>query len=64
MLKTPQEIIEFVGQDVAAATLGVSRDAIQAALRKGILPALWYDALERLCGRPLDRGLFTFKGRV
>lgn len=41
----------------------VAPDRIRLARAADKLPASWYDALERLCGRPLDRSLFTFKGQ-
>jgi hypothetical protein len=32
-------------------------------LRSGKLPALWFDACERLAGQSLPRHLFSFKGQ-
>ena len=62
MMKTPQELIDFIGADTLQAALGVGPDRIRLARQSDKLPALWYDAMERLAGRPLDRRLFTFKG--
>lgn len=61
-MKTTAEIIEYVGRDRLAGALGVKDGAIRHAAKSGIFPASWYDSLERLCGRPLDRALFSFKG--
>lgn len=62
-MKTPSEIIDFAGPDRVMAAVKVAPDRIRLARTADKLPASWYDALERLCGRPLDRSLFTFKGR-
>lgn len=44
------------------AALNVQADAVRKAKSAGILPASWYDAMERLAGRPLPRNVFSFKG--
>lgn len=62
MMKTPQDLIDFIGPEALQAALGVGPDRIRLARQADRLPALWYDAMERLAGRPLDRRLFTFKG--
>lgn len=61
-MKTPAEIIEFVSVPAACAALDVRPTAIKEALRKGKLPALWYDTLEQMARRPLPRECFSFKG--
>ena len=63
-MKTPHEILHYVGLREAADRLGVTLDRIQRASRSDAppLPASWYDALENMAGRPLPRECFTFKG--
>jgi hypothetical protein len=46
------------------AAVGVKRDAVRKALKAGELPSSWYDALERLSGRPLPREIFSFKPKA
>jgi hypothetical protein len=61
-MKTPSEIIEFVGGgDKVAAALGVGTDAVRMAVKKPQLPSAWLDTLEALARRPLPRELFAFK---
>lgn len=61
-MKTPSDIIEFVGGgDVVAKALGVGPDAVRMAVRKPQLPSAWLDTLEALARRPLPRDLFAFK---
>lgn len=62
-MKTAQDIIDYIGAETAMKALGVKPSAVRMAVKKNKLAASWYDALERLCGRPLDRALFTFKGQ-
>ena len=61
-MKTPREILQFVGVTEAAKALGVSVIRVDRAQRDEKLPAAWLDTLERLANRPLDRGAFAFKG--
>lgn len=61
-MKTPREILQYVGIEAAANSLGVSVVRVDRAQRDGKLPASWLDALERLARRPLDRAAFAFKG--
>lgn len=61
-MKTVTEIMDFIGRDRLMAEIGVKSSAVRMAEKSGQAPALWYDAMERLAGRPLDRKLFTFKG--
>ena len=60
-METPQEILDFVGQDAAADALGVKPDSVRRAAKGKQLPAAWLDTLENLARRPLDRRVFTFK---
>lgn len=60
-MKTLSEILDFVGRDRFMAEIGVKSSAVRMAEKSGKAPALWYDAMERLAGRPLDRKLFSFK---
>ena len=61
-MKTITEIMDYVGDDVIMAALGVGPDSIRKARRSESLPASWYAAMERMTGRPLPRELFNFKG--
>lgn len=61
-MNTASEIVAYITPAALMAEVGVKRDAINKAVRSGKLPALWYDACERLAGRPLPREAFYFKG--
>ena len=61
-MKTASEIIDFITPEALMAQVGVKRDAIERARKKGQLPSLWYAACENLAGRPLPRTAFSFKG--
>ena len=61
-MKTPREILQYVGVEAAATALGVSVIRVDRAQRDEKLPASWLDTLERLARRPLDRSAFAFKG--
>ena len=61
-MKTPSEILEFVGMDRAQVALGVGRKRIHQARDSDKLPASWLHTLENLAGRPLPREAFNFKG--
>lgn len=61
-MKTLTEILEYIGRDKLMSEVGVKSSAVRMAEKSGKAPAAWYDAMERLAGRPLDRNLFTFKG--
>ena len=60
-MQTPKDILDYVGQDVAAIALGVKADSVRRAAKGQKLPAAWLDTLEHLARRPLDRRVFTFK---
>lgn len=60
-MKTLSEILDFIGRERLMAEVGVKSSAVRMAEKSGKAPALWYDAMERLAGRPLPRDLFTFK---
>ena len=62
MLKTVPDIIEYLGADAICSAVKVKPPAVRKARNEEQFPAMWYDALERLAGRPLDRRLFSFKG--
>lgn len=61
-MKTPSEILTFVGADRARERLDVSQDRIRIAMTQEVLPSSWYAVLEDLAGRPLPRECFSFKG--
>ena len=61
-MKTPAQIIDYIGHDRVRVALAVGADRIRLARVADKLPASWYDCLEHLAGRPLDRGVFSFKG--
>jgi len=63
-MKTPQQILDFVGVDAAASALGVTVDRVQRARRDDKLPPAWLDTLERMAGQPLPRSLFAFKRAI
>lgn len=60
-MQTARDIITYIGRAKLAGSLGIGRDAVDAAYRKNKLPSLWYDAVEHLAGRPLPRSAFSFK---
>ena len=63
-MNTPSHIIDLCGGDEAVmAAVGAGRKRILQARNGDKLPSLWFDAMERLAGRPLPRDVFTFKGQ-
>ena len=64
MMKTPREILDFIGRDVVQDEIGVSADRVRVAATQDKLPASWLNALERLARRPLPREAFNFKGSM
>lgn len=60
-MKTPAEILDYIGNETVRAALGVGADRVRLARTAPQLPASWYDTLEHLAGRPLDRAVFSFK---
>lgn len=56
------EIIAEIGIERMAEELSVSVRAVRLADERGYLPAMWFDACERLLGRPPPRSAFNFKG--
>lgn len=60
-MNSASEIVEYVGAGALAEAVGTSVKNVRQAARKGVLPSAWYDACERLAGRPLRRELFSFK---
>lgn len=61
-MKTPHEIIDYLGAETVADALGIGLPAIKVRLAEGKLPAAWYHKLEMMAGRPLPRECFSFKG--
>lgn len=61
-MKTASDIIATVGRDKIKAEFGVKDRVLQVYAATGILPAAWFDAMERLAGETLPRRLFSFKG--
>jgi hypothetical protein len=62
MFSSAASIVDYITPERLMAEIGVKPDALRKAKRAGKLPAMWYDACERLAGRPLPRELFYFKG--
>ncbi len=60
-MKNVPDLITFIGADRMASALGLTPHSIEKAKTQRRFPASWYDALERLAGRPLDRKMFSFK---
>ena len=62
-MKTAHDIIKAAGGRKAVSdALGVVSGQVTNRASEGILPAAWFDALETMCGQPLPRHLFSFKG--
>jgi hypothetical protein len=61
-MDTAAKIIEFVGPDTVKSVFAVKDRRLNQCRQSNVLPASWYDALERMAGRPLPRHLFSFKG--
>jgi hypothetical protein len=61
-MKTASEIIDYLGRDDVAASLGIKPHAVAVRAAEGKLPAAWYHKLEQMAGRPLPRDCFSFKG--
>jgi hypothetical protein len=60
-MKTVAEVIDYIGQDRVKRAFGVNTRRLNQCRQFNQLSALWYDALERMAGRPLPRDLFSFK---
>jgi len=61
VMKTPCEIIDFIGQEKMAIDLNVRRERIVRARRSEKLPAMWFNYCEQIIQKNLPRELFTFK---
>jgi hypothetical protein len=61
-MKTARDITSYLGRERIQAALGLSRRNVTQWEQMNLIPALYYDALERMTGRPLPRSIFTFKG--
>jgi hypothetical protein len=60
-MKTATEIIDYLGRDKIGEMFGLSRRRVNEIMQTGEIPAAYYDALEKACGRPLPRQIFSFK---
>ena len=62
-METAHDIIRAAGgRQVVADALGIVAGQITNRASEGLLPAAWFDTMERLTGQALPRRLFTFKG--
>ena len=61
-MKTPSDIIDYIGPERIMAAVGIQDRRIRQAREDDKLPASWFDTLEALAGHPLPRHLFSFKG--
>lgn len=61
-METASDIINAAGRDRLKAEFGVKDRVLQIYAATGVLPAAWFDTLERLTGQTLPRHLFSFKG--
>lgn len=64
-MKSKTEIIKACGGTLAVSTAtGIKPERVRNVVcdKRAKLPASWFDAMERLAGRALDRQLFSFKG--
>lgn len=61
-METASDIITAVGRERLKAEFGVKDRVLQIHAANGVLPAAWFDAMERLTGQALPRHLFSFKG--
>ena len=60
-MENTQDILRFIGRQRVAAAFNLSKRRIDEWLQFNLIPALYFDGLERMAGRPLPRNLFTFK---
>jgi hypothetical protein len=60
-MDTASEIITFIGRARVEAAFGVSKRSVDQWMQFNVIPSLYYHGLERMAGRPLPRGLFSFK---
>ena len=61
-METASDIINAAGRERLKAEFGVKDRVLQIYAATGVLPAAWFDAMERLTGQQLPRRLFSFKG--
>lgn len=61
-METASDIINAAGRDRLKAEFGVKDRVLQIYAATGVLPAAWFDTMERLTGQTLPRHLFSFKG--
>jgi hypothetical protein len=62
MFNSAASIVDYITPERLMAEIGVKPDALRKAKRAGKLPAMLYEASERLAGRPLPRSMIYFKG--
>lgn len=60
-MNTVKEIIEAAGRENVMREFAVNLRAVQIAVQKNRAPAAWFAGLERMTGKELPRGLFSFK---
>ena len=60
-MKTASDIVAALGEDAVAAAFGITVKQVRKRVREGLLPTLWFAALERMAGQPLPRQAFSFK---
>lgn len=61
-MKTAHDIIEAAGRANVRSRMDVGDRVLQLYIKDDKLPAAWFDSLEQMCGQPLPRHLFSFKG--
>lgn len=54
------ELFDMIGRKRISAALGVTQHTILIHERNGVAPAPWFDIIEKMAGRPVDRALFRF----
>lgn len=49
------------GASALARSLGIPASTVRNFVSRGEFPAMYFDAIERLLGRPANRSLFSFR---
>ena len=60
-MKTPAEIIDSFGSAKVASATGAALSRVIRVRNEKHIPPSWFDALEKLSGKPLPREVFGFK---
>jgi len=60
-MKTPDAVLAKFGAKAIAAAIGQSERTVLRYAGRKHLPAMWFDAIERLYGAPVPRDVFNFK---